>query len=147
MTPEVRSLVHRTSLVDAGIAVVLSPIPLLDEVIFVPVLGALGSRIAKRHGLSRKETPWVPMIATAVTGLAARAAINGAVAAVPFVSAALGGATAAALTEMLGETFDVMCADPDSARALDWRTAMAKLRDALARSYPRAAARVGIAQA
>ena len=144
MTPETRRLVHKTSLIDAAIAVVLSPIPLLDEVIFVPVLGVLGGKIAKRHGLTRAQTPWRPMLATAVTGLAARAALNSTVAAVPFVSAAVGGATAAVLTETVGDAFDVMCRDPAHARALPLREALDRLRGALALRFPRTATRLGV---
>jgi hypothetical protein len=94
---------------------------LVDELVLMPILGLLGARIAKRREVPRGHVPWRPMLMTAAAGLAARAAVNATVAAVPFVSAAVGATTAVALTEILGQHFDSACADPEHAHALEVR--------------------------
>ena len=47
MTEAVRKLLARTSMVTGALAVVLSPIPLADEIVFLPVFGVMAARIGK----------------------------------------------------------------------------------------------------
>jgi uncharacterized protein (DUF697 family) len=139
MTDDTRALVHKTSIANATIAVVLSPIPLVDELILMPVFGVLGARIAKRHQVAKGKTPWRPMMKSAAVGLVARALVNVTVAAVPGVSAAVGAATAVALTEILGEHFDTACADPEHAKALAVREVVDMLKRAVLQKNPQVA--------
>ena len=73
MTPEVRTFIHRTSVVSAGLGVLMSPIPFLDEVALIPVLGVLCTGIARHHALKWNEVPWRPMVRGTAYGLVARA--------------------------------------------------------------------------
>ncbi|MGE5186476.1 MAG: hypothetical protein ACM31C_30680 [Acidobacteriota bacterium] len=131
MSPETRTLVHRTSLANAAIAVALSPLPLLDELVLAPVLGVLGARIARRHQLARRDIPWRPMLRATAVGLAARFGLDVAVA-IPVASAALSATTAAALTELLGEYYDAACRDPAHVPALHVREIASRIRQRVA---------------
>ena len=118
MTDDTKKLVHKWSAVSAGIGVVFSPVPLLDEIALFPFYSVFARKIAKRHELTWKQTPWRPILKTTAAGLVARAGVNVALAALPGVSAVWGAATAAALTELLGPYIDHACADPANAKSL-----------------------------
>ncbi len=130
MNANVRALVHRTSVISAGLGVLLSPIPLLDELALFPVYSILCTRIARWHSLKWGEVPWRPILKSTTVGLVARAAVNVVFVAVPGVSAVASAASAAALTEILGEYIDGVCADPAAARTLTVREVMALLKKA-----------------
>lgn len=110
MNSDVERWVDRTSLVAGAVAVVLSPIPLADEVVMVPLLGALSWRIGVSHGLSARELPWAKLGAAAVAGLAARAVAGLAFALVPGVSAVTNALSAVALTRGFAVTAEGICA-------------------------------------
>jgi uncharacterized protein (DUF697 family) len=131
MTDQVQKLVARTSYVTGAIAVVLSPIPLADELAFIPVFGVMASRIAKTHGLGWKEVPWRPIAATTVAALAARATINVAVSYIPGVAAVANAVSAVTVTRMLGGYVDEACAAPTAAQALSVKEIAARLKEAL----------------
>jgi uncharacterized protein (DUF697 family) len=118
--------------------VVLSPIPLLDELVLAPIYVVLGARIAKRHQLGKGRVPWRPMMKSAAVGLVARGAVNLMAAAVPGVSTAVDAATAAALTEILGEHFDAVCGDPEHAKALAVREVFDMLKRVVIKKQPEA---------
>jgi uncharacterized protein (DUF697 family) len=119
MEPDVRAIVHRTSIVSATIGVVLSPIPLLDELVLIPVFAVLAKRIAKLHAVAK--VPWRPIVKSTAVGLVARGMVNLTVVAIPGVSTAVDAASAAALTEILGEYVDNVCRDPENAKPLKVR--------------------------
>jgi uncharacterized protein (DUF697 family) len=131
VTSDVKKLIHRTSAVAAGISVVLSPIPLLDEVVLLPAYGIFTARIASRHGLGMAQIPWRPIWKSAFAGLLARGVVNIGVAFVPGVSAVAGAATAAALTEIFGHYVDEACREPATAMPLTIRGVIATLKLAL----------------
>ena len=116
MTPELKSTVRRTSFVAAGLGAVLSPIPLIDELALFPVYGWLAARVGSAHGLSFAQVPWRPAARTAFNGLVARAGLNLAVSYIPGVAAVANAASAALLTELLGDWLDQACAHPAEAR-------------------------------
>jgi uncharacterized protein (DUF697 family) len=118
MDPAVERLIRRTSLLTAALGVVLSPIPLADELLLLPIYGVLTSRIAKKHALPIAQLPWKPICATAFAGLAARAAVNITVSYIPGVAAAANAASAVALTQFFGRYVDETCAKPAGARPL-----------------------------
>ena len=118
MNDDVKILVHKTSMVTGGIGVVLSPLPLVDEIVLFPVFAVFSSRIAKRHGLAWKQVPWRPILKSTAAGLVARAAVNLTVAFVPGVSTVGTAATAVALTEILGDYVDQTCQAPAEAKPL-----------------------------
>jgi len=118
MSPRVERLIRRTSLVSATLGVVLSPLPLVDELLLLPIYGALASRIGKDHDLAFGQMPWKPICATALAGLAARAAVNLTVSYVPGVAAAANAVSAIALTQFFGRYVDEACAHPTDARPL-----------------------------
>jgi uncharacterized protein (DUF697 family) len=118
MSPRVERLIRRTSILTAALGVVLSPLPLVDELFFLPIYGVLTSRIAKDHHLLFRQVPWKPICATALAGLAARAAVNLTVSYVPGVAAAASAASAVALTQFFGHYVDGACAHPNDAKPL-----------------------------
>ena len=129
---------HATSVVTAGIGAVLSPIPLADEIVLVPIYGVLTWRIARVHHLAFRAIPWKPIWKTALAGLAARAAANITVAYIPGVAAAANAATAAALTELFGSYVDTACANPLDARPLLVKDILAQLKEEAVRLARRA---------
>ncbi len=128
MGPTVERVVRRTSLLTAALGVVLSPIPLADELLLLPIYGLMTRRIGKEHGLSAQGIPWRPIAATAVAGLAARAAVNVTVAYIPGVAAVANAVSAAALTRFMGGYVDTACEHPESARAVTVQEILSRLR-------------------
>jgi uncharacterized protein (DUF697 family) len=126
--PDVRDAIHRSSLVAAGLAAVLSPVPMADEVALLPVYGLMTRAIGRAHGLSPSAIPWRPVVRTVVSALVARAAMNLAVSLVPGVAAAANAASAVALTEWLGRYVDRACSEPASAVPVDLRAILDELR-------------------
>jgi uncharacterized protein (DUF697 family) len=136
MLEPVRKLVARTSYVTGAVAVVLSPVPLADEIAFMPILGVMASRIAKTHGLAMKDVPWRPIAATTLAALAARATVNVAVSYIPGVAAVANAVSAVTVTRMLGSYVDDACAAPEGARALSVKEITARLKDTLRKTAP-----------
>jgi uncharacterized protein (DUF697 family) len=130
MRPDVRRSVHRASAIAAGLGIVLSPVPLLDELALIPLYAWLTRRIARAHGLARGATPWRNIAASVTAGLLARGVVDLAVP-VPVAAAAWDATTAAALTEVLGVHIDVTCRAPENARMLGVRAAFRALLQAL----------------
>jgi uncharacterized protein (DUF697 family) len=137
MSPEVSKTIHKTSAVTGIVAIILSPIPLADELVFGPVYAFMTTRIATHHALKRSDIPWKPIAATIVAALAARAALNVAVAYIPGVAAAANAVTAVAVTELLGQYVDTTCADPASARKLSVKEIAETLRKQVADRMPK----------
>jgi uncharacterized protein (DUF697 family) len=117
--------------VTAGIGVVFSPIPLLDELVLLPIYGVMASRIGKQHELTFAQVPWKPIGATAVAGLAARAAVNLTVSYVPGLAAVANAVSALALTQFFGRYVDEACAHPDDVRALRVQEIVSAMRDSM----------------
>jgi uncharacterized protein (DUF697 family) len=130
MSPGVERLIRRTSLLTAGLGVVFSPIPLIDELLLFPIYGVLASRISKDHGLAFGQVPWKPIATTAVAGLAARAAVNVTVSYIPGVAAVANAVSALALTQFFGRYVDEACAHPTEARPLSVQEVVSHFRAA-----------------
>jgi Cu2+-exporting ATPase len=105
-------IVNTTAAFAAGLGAVLSPIPLADEIALMPIYAAMAVRIGKAHGIEPGNLPWKPILTTAGTGLAARAAINLSVSFVPGVAAVANAVSAAALTEIVGRYTEAACEKP-----------------------------------
>jgi len=131
MTDAIRKLVARTSYVTGALAVVLSPVPLADEIAFLPVFGVMAARIGKVHGLAFKDVPWRPIAATTLAALTARATINVAVSYIPGVAAVANAVSAVTVTRMLGNYVDATCAEPLAARAMSFKEIAQHMKDAL----------------
>ena len=129
LSPEVRRIVRQAGITSAVIGVILSPIPLADEIVLLPVYGLMSSRIGEQHGLSKAEIPWRPIIWTTCAGLGARAAINLTVSFIPGVAAVANAASAAALTQLLGRYVDQACKNPADTRVLSMRDFAEQFRD------------------
>jgi uncharacterized protein (DUF697 family) len=130
MRSAVQKSIDRSSAVAAGVGVLLSPIPLADEALLLPLLGALSIGIGRAHGLGWKGLPWKPMAKTAVEGLVARATLNLGFSCIPFVAAVANGASAAALASAFGAYADRACADPARAHAETLQELKVDLREA-----------------
>jgi len=119
--PEVQRTIHRTSAVAAVIGAVLSPIPLADEVVLLPLFLVLTRSIARIREVPRAQIPWGAILGTGVAGLGARAAINLTVGFIPGVAAVANATSAALLTELVGAYADAACTDPQGARVLSMK--------------------------
>lgn len=117
MKTVVQRIVDRSSVVAAGLGVVLSPFPLVDEALLLPVLGAMTIRIGSAHGLGWRELPWKAIAKTAVGGLVARATLNLGVSYIPLIAAAANAASAATLTGAFGAYADRTCDHPSAAHS------------------------------
>jgi uncharacterized protein (DUF697 family) len=133
MGPRANRYVRATSVGAAGVAAILSPIPLADEVVLLPALVGLGASIGRERGLGLRALPWRVLTTAAVAGLASRAAVNLAVAYLPGVAAVTNAATAFALTRFYAAWADAACADPQHARPPRFE----ELVSALRKSVPR----------
>lgn len=118
MKDGVKKTVRNTCIFSASVAVVLSPIPLADEIVLMPTYGVLAARIAKHHEISARSLPWKDMMKTTAAALAARAALNLSVAYIPGVAAVANATSAVVLTTFLGNYMDAICTDPTAPRAL-----------------------------
>jgi uncharacterized protein (DUF697 family) len=103
---QVRSVIWQTTVASAALGVVLSPIPLADELLLVPVYGLMTARIGWARGVELHRIPWRGIGAAVFAGLAARAAANLSFAFIPGVAAVANAVSAAALTKVLGEYTD-----------------------------------------
>jgi uncharacterized protein (DUF697 family) len=137
MSPEVEKTIHRTSIVAAVIGAVLSPVPLADEIVLMPVFAVLATSIARQRGVVKGRMPWKPILGTAAAGLGARAAVNISVSYIPGVAAVANAASAALLTELFGQYVDVACAAPDEARVLSMKQMVDALKQRLRDKPPR----------
>jgi uncharacterized protein (DUF697 family) len=128
---ELDRTIRRATVASIAIGIVLSPIPLADELVFLPASGAFAAKIARMHDLQLTEVPWGPIARTALSGLAARAAINVTVSYIPFVAAAANAASAAALTQFFGRYVALACENTAAGKEtlpLGWRDIVATLR-------------------
>jgi len=128
MKAEVRRTVRNTCIFSASVAIVLSPIPLADEIVFFPTFGLMARRIAKHHDIAARTLPWKSILTTVGGALAARATVNLVVAALPGVSAAANATSAVFLTTLLGNYIDAICTDPTAPRALTMQEILTQLR-------------------
>jgi len=122
---------RRATVAAAACGVVLSPIPLADELVLLPAYGLLTATIARSRRLPLRDVPWRPIALTALAGLGARAAVNLTVAYIPVVAAAANAASAAALTGFFGRYVDAACAGAGEGRsteALGWKEIAEALR-------------------
>jgi uncharacterized protein (DUF697 family) len=116
MNGKVKVAIRVSGLTATALGVVLSPIPLADELVLVPVYGAMAAAIGRANGRSPLEVPWAKVAAAIGGGLAVRGAANLAFAFIPGVAAAANAVSAAVLTEVLGRYIDRVC-QPDEAPA------------------------------
>jgi uncharacterized protein (DUF697 family) len=124
----VRKLVSKASYVSGAIAVVLSPIPLADEIALLPVFGVMAGRIGKLHGLKLRDVPWRPIAVTTAAALAARATLNLAVSFVPGVAAVANAVSAVTVTRMLGRYVDEACETPAAAHPLSMKDILGQMK-------------------
>ena len=110
-TKRVKAVILQTTVASAALGVILSPIPLADELLLVPIYGVMTARIGRARGVSFAQVPWRPIGTAIVAGLAARAAANIGFAFVPGVAAVANAISAAALTRLLGAYADTACRD------------------------------------
>jgi uncharacterized protein (DUF697 family) len=132
VAPDTERTINTTSLVAAVIGAVLSPIPLADEIVLMPVFAVLTTRIARQRGLPRDRVPWKPILGTAAAGLGARAAVNVTVSYIPGVAAVANATSAALLTELFGQYVDVACEKPEDAKVLSMKQMVEAMKERLA---------------
>lgn len=121
LSPDVHAIVRQTAFFNGALGVVLSPIPLADELLLLPIFAGMTARIARAKKVPTREVPWRPVMSTTFAALTARAAINVTVSYIPGVAAVANAASAVAMTHWLGRYIDDACAAPDRARAFGVR--------------------------
>jgi hypothetical protein len=87
----------------------------------LPIFAGMTLRIARAKQLPTREVPWKPVMATTVSALLARAAVNVTVSYIPGVAAVANAASAVAMTHWLGRYVDGACNEPTGARAFGVR--------------------------
>jgi uncharacterized protein (DUF697 family) len=108
-TRQVKRIVLQTTVASAALGVILSPIPLADELLLVPIYAVMTARIGRARGVPLLDVPWRPIGGATLAGLAARAAANVGFAFIPGVAAVANALSAAALTGLLGAYADTAC--------------------------------------
>ena len=97
----------------AVVSFVTQPIPLLDELVVIPMHYLLCVRLASAHGVKRKDLPWKQIKKIIWYGAGARALANVSLGLVPVVGMFSNAVTAIALTEYLGHYIAEVVAHPD----------------------------------
>jgi uncharacterized protein (DUF697 family) len=126
--------IHTTSIFAGVTAAILSPIPLIDELILFPTYLGMTYSVGKASGLRLTKIPWRASTRTAMNGLMARAGLNLAFMVLPGVAAAANAISAVALTELYGAYLKDACAAPESARPIGPRAIAGMLKARLSRS-------------
>ncbi len=108
---QVSRVIWQTTVASAALGVVLSPIPLADELLLVPIYGAMAFRIGRAREVPVTQVPWRPIGTAIFAGLAARAAANVGFAFIPGVAAVANAISAVALTKLLGGYTDAAVRD------------------------------------
>jgi uncharacterized protein (DUF697 family) len=108
-TRQVKRIILQTTIASGALGVILSPIPLADELLLVPIYAVMTARIGRARGLRLGSVPWSPIGAAIVGGLAARAAANVSFAFIPGVAAVANAVSAVALTRLIGAYADSAC--------------------------------------
>ena len=96
----------------AVVSFVTQPIPLLDELVVIPMHYLLCVRLASAHGVKRKDLPWKQIKKIIWYGAGARVLANVSLGLVPVVGMFSNAVTAIALTEYLGHYIAEVVAHP-----------------------------------
>ncbi len=113
MEQRTRRITNIYSGVSAVAAFVTQPIPMLDELIVVPIHYALCVKLARSRNFSILKLPWKPIKKIIWYGAAARLVGNFSLGLVPIVGMFSNAITAIALTEYLARYLDEAIANPD----------------------------------
>jgi uncharacterized protein (DUF697 family) len=114
MTPKVRKLTTPYSIATAVVSFIMQPIPAADELAVVPMHYWFAAKVAKAHGVRRRDLPWRSIQKIIWYGAGARLGANFSLGLVPVVGAFANAVTAAALTEYLAGWLDGYLADPSA---------------------------------
>jgi uncharacterized protein (DUF697 family) len=114
MTAKPRRITTFYSGASAVAAFVAQPIPALDELIVVPIHYRLCTKLAKAHGIPKRDLPWKEIRRIIWYGAAARLVANFSLGFVPLVGMFANAVTAIALTEFLGQYVEQTLANPDA---------------------------------
>ena len=135
MTPDaiVTRTIRRASVAAVGISVVLSPVPLVDEVVLSAMYTWVTVRIAHAHGRTARELPWRPLAKTLLVGLVVRGVIDAPVGPILGLTTVVNATTAVALTRIYGACVEYACTRPPEATAFRLRDVLAAIRERRAR--------------
>jgi uncharacterized protein (DUF697 family) len=113
MERKTRRITNAYSGVAAVAAFFTQPVPMLDEVIVVPIHYGLTVRLAQSRGVSIFKLPWRSVQRIIWYGAGARLVANMSLGLVPVVGAFANSITAVALTEFLARWLDEFLEHPD----------------------------------
>jgi uncharacterized protein (DUF697 family) len=112
MEPKSRRITNMTSGVTAVTAFITGPIPLLDEVVVIPMHYYFVLRMAKARGVSPLQLPWRNIQRVIWYGAGARFVGNVTLGLIPLTGSLVNSVTAIALTEYLGRYMDDILTRP-----------------------------------
>lgn len=135
MTPDavITRTIRRASVAAAGISVVFSPVPLVDELVLAVMYTWVTVSVAHARGKPVREVPWGPLAKTALVGLVVRGGIDAPAGQIPGLTALVNATTAVALTRIYGACIDYACTRPPEATGFGPRDVLAAIRAGRAR--------------
>jgi uncharacterized protein (DUF697 family) len=114
MDPKSRAITTPYSVATALVSFVMQPIPAMDEIAVVPMHYWFAQKMARTHGMRRRDLPWRSIQKIIWYGAAARLGINFSLGLVPVVGPFSNAVTAAALTEFLASWLDAHIKNPNA---------------------------------
>jgi hypothetical protein len=72
MDPALRDLTAKYAAITAAAAFVVAPIPVVDEVVVLPLQGFFAWKLMKKRGYQLRRAPWLRMAALVGAGIGAR---------------------------------------------------------------------------
>jgi hypothetical protein len=108
-----RKLTTRYARLSVGLGLLFTPLPMLDEVVVVPLHYALCRRLAKERGVKSKDLPWKQLRRIIWWGAGARTALAASLSPIPVAGTVANWVTAYALTEFLSSYLDDVLSHPE----------------------------------
>ena len=130
LTPDavVTRTIRRASVAAAGISVVFSPVPLVDELVLAVMYTGLTVRVAHARGKNVREVPWRPLVKTALVGLVVRGVLDAPAGQIPGLTTLVNATSAVALTRIYGDCVDYVCTRRPEATGFGPRDVLAAIR-------------------
>jgi hypothetical protein len=113
MDERTRKLTTRYARLSVGVGLLFTPLPMLDEVVVVPLHYALCRKLAKERGVRPKDLPWKQLRRIIWWGAGARTALAASLSPIPIAGTVANVVTAYALTEFLSTYLDEALSHPE----------------------------------
>ena len=111
----------------------LSPVPLVDELVLGAMYTWVTVRIAHAHGRTAREVSWRPLAKTALVGLVVRGVMDAPAGPIPGLTTVVNATSAVALPRIYGACVEYACTRPSEATPFRLRDVLAAIRERRAR--------------